>query len=305
MRLGTTLEASEPRPPRQLELGARPRRGGWPTRFAEHPEAVAETAAPRRAAPLRPHRGARLPLPRRRGPRRRPRAGRGLPGAAGGALRAARRQPRRGRGAARAGAGDDPQPRPLRLLPPPPRPARAGPRGGARGARPRVGALGPAARPRPRLQRQLDRLLPDRPLPHRPGREGPLLRPLPQRGGRASGRRARHRPRLPARHPRGADPPRPRALRRRPLGPGRRLPDLPPARRVRDLGKALALPAEEIERVAKMVGFHERSGRDRARRGRRDRRRPRRLAAAGGRCSSSAARRWACPATPPSTRAGW
>ena len=29
---------------------------------------------------------------------------------------------------------------------------------------------------------------------------------------------------------------------------------------VRDLGKALALPAEEIERVAKVVGFHERSG---------------------------------------------
>jgi error-prone DNA polymerase len=29
---------------------------------------------------------------------------------------------------------------------------------------------------------------------------------------------------------------------------------------VRDLGKALALPAEEIEKVAKMVGFHERSG---------------------------------------------
>jgi error-prone DNA polymerase len=29
---------------------------------------------------------------------------------------------------------------------------------------------------------------------------------------------------------------------------------------VRDLGKALALPAEEIERVAKTVGFHERSG---------------------------------------------
>jgi error-prone DNA polymerase len=29
---------------------------------------------------------------------------------------------------------------------------------------------------------------------------------------------------------------------------------------VRDLGKALALPPEEVERVAKMVGFHERSG---------------------------------------------
>ena len=49
---------------------------------------------------------------------------------------------------------------------------------------------------------------------------------------------------------------------------------------MRDLGKALALPAEEIERVAKMVGFHERSGRDRARRGRRDR--PERRAARPG-----------------------
>ncbi len=29
---------------------------------------------------------------------------------------------------------------------------------------------------------------------------------------------------------------------------------------VRDLGKALALPPAEIERVAKTVGFHERSG---------------------------------------------
>ena len=33
-----------------------------------------------------------------------------------------------------------------------------------------------------------------------------------------------------------------------------------PRAAVRDLGKALGLPAEEIDRVAKMVGFHERSG---------------------------------------------
>ena len=38
-----------------------------------------------------------------------------------------------------------------------------------------------AARPRPRLERRLDRLLPDRPLARRPGRGGPLARPLPQR----------------------------------------------------------------------------------------------------------------------------
>ena len=44
-----------------------------------------------------------------------------------------------------------------------------------------LAALGAAARARPRLQRQLDRLLPDRPLPHRPGRGRPLRRSLPQR----------------------------------------------------------------------------------------------------------------------------
>ena len=69
---------------------------------------------------------------------------------------------------------------------------------------PGLGALGAAAGPRARLQRQLDRLLPDRPLPRRPGQGRPLRRPLPQRGSRP--RDARHRPRLPARHPRGADP---------------------------------------------------------------------------------------------------
>ena len=55
-----------------------------------------------------------------------------------------------------------------------------------------------------------------------------LDRPLPQRGADLA---AGHRPRLPARHPRGADPARPRALRPRALGAGRGLPDLPLARR--------------------------------------------------------------------------
>ena len=50
---------------------------------------------------------------------------------------------------------------------------------------------------------RLDRLLPDRPLARRPGRGAALARPLPQ--PRAGGG-ARHRPRLPARHPRAADP---------------------------------------------------------------------------------------------------
>ena len=58
----------------------------------------------------------------------------------------------------------------LGLLPAPPRPARARPRGRGRGARPRQRPLAAAAGPRPRLERQLGRLLPDRALPRRPGR---------------------------------------------------------------------------------------------------------------------------------------
>ena len=165
--------------PRQLELGPRlPGGDGGALRRA--PGGARRDRAPGRAAALRPDRAARLPLPRLGGPGRRPQAGRDLPGAARAALRRAR-HPRRGGGTARGGAGDDPQARPLRLLPPPPRAARAGPRGRARGARPRVGALDPAAGAGEGLERQLDRLLPDRPLPHRPGRETPLHRPLPQR----------------------------------------------------------------------------------------------------------------------------
>ena len=74
---------------------------------------------------------------------------------------------------------------------------------------------------------------------------------------------------------------------------------------VRDLGKALALPPEEIERVAKMVGFHERSGeieRDVVAAIGAERAAAPRLAGADRR---SAARRWGCPATPPSIPAGW
>ena len=74
---------------------------------------------------------------------------------------------------------------------------------------------------------------------------------------------------------------------------------------VRDLGKALGLPPEEIEKVAGMVGFHERSGEIEkdvvaaiGSRARRD-------AALAEAAARSAPRRWACPATPPSTRAAW
>ena len=66
---------------------------------------------------------------------------------------------------------------------------------------------------------------------------------------------------------------------------------------VRDLGKALALPPAEIERVAKTVGFHERSGRDRARCRRRDRR-PRAPPRRGWRALLAPLRRGDGPAPP-------
>ena len=85
-----------------------------------------------------------------------------------------------------------------------------------------------AAGARPRLQRRLDRLLPDRPLARRSRRSRPVARPLPQR---RDGRRARHRPRLPARHPREADRARHRALRPRARRARRDLRDLSQPRR--------------------------------------------------------------------------
>ena len=62
------------------------------------------------------------------------------------------------------------------------------------------------------------------PLARRPGREEAVARALPERGPQGA---ARHRPRLPARHPRGADPARARALRPRPLGARRLVLHLP------------------------------------------------------------------------------
>ena len=74
---------------------------------------------------------------------------------------------------------------------------------------------------------------------------------------------------------------------------------------VRDLGKALGLPQEEIEKVAGMVGFHERKRRDREGRRRRDR-----AGARGDAALAEAARalpRGDGPAPPrlPALRAGW
>ena len=301
VRRGETLEESEPRR-RGNRSSALARPGGDGRALRRAPRGGRRDRAPRRAAALRPDHRARLPLPAAR-TRRRPRAGRALPGAA---RRALRRQRRTG---ARPKRRLDEELATIRHL------GLSGffllhhellelAREVAVEVRGRdSAALGAAAGARARLQRQLDRLLPDRPLPHRPGRRTNLF----------SGRflndeidlDAGHRPRLPARHPRGADPARPRGLRRRPLGPGRRLPDLPPARR-RPRPRQGAGAAAGGDREGREDGRLPRVGR-------RDRSAtssprsapsapPRR---AGGRCSGSARTRWACPATPPSTPAGW
>ena len=170
-----------------------------------------------------------------------------------------------------------------------------------RGARAGHGARAAAAGARARVVGVLDRLLPHRPLAHRPDRQRAAARALPQRGAH---RAARHRPRLPARHPRGADPARARALRARALGARRRLPDLPRARRD-PRARQGARPA---------------AGGDRARRARRG------ALAGAARSSATSTSRWAtrsaagrplglagaalptrptaCRATSPSTRAG-
>ena len=95
------------------------------------------------------------------------------------------------------------------------------------------------------------------PLARRPGRERALPGPLPERGAH---RGPRHRPRLPPRHPREADPAGARALRAGALGAGRLLRHLQGARgAIRDLGKALGLPLGEVERFARAVDVYEAS----------------------------------------------
>ena len=98
IREHTTLDASEPlRRGNHSHVLATPE--AMAARFADHPEAVAETAAPGRHPALRPHQRPRLPLPRRRGRRGRSQAGRGLPRVLRGPLpdgleRCGRRPPR-------------------------------------------------------------------------------------------------------------------------------------------------------------------------------------------------------------------
>ena len=150
---------------------------------------------------------------------------------------------------------DDRQAAALGVLPPPLRPARAGSRGRRRGARPRLGADAAAAGPRPRLQRQLGRLLSDRPLPHRPGERGLFL-------GRFLNDEIAEAPDIDLDFPRDI---RERLIPRihERYGPERSA--LVSAfacyrsrSAVRDLGKVLGLPAGEIERAAGIVDVYDR-----------------------------------------------
>ena len=265
---------------------------------ADHPDAVAETAelADRLRFDLTEHLGYRYPgaedadadrtlaeLSRAQAATTRYPPGR------------SRREPaaRRGAAAPGGGAAHHRRARPVRLLPAAPRHARAGARGRARGARAGHRPRAAAARPRARLLRLLDRLLPHRPLARRPDRERPVPRALPQRG---ADRAARHRPRLPARRARGADPAHPRALRQGPLRARRRLPDLPRARRDPRAGQgARAAAGGDRARRARLGGLV--GARRRARRRLRARRASasRRAAGPGSRASPTGAR----PAAPP------
>ncbi len=92
---------------------------------------------------------------------------------------------------------------------------------------PELGARAAGAGTRAGLVGVLDRVLPDGALAHRPDRGQAGAGALPARGPE---RAAGHRPGLPARHPRAADPARARALRARSRGAGGGLPDVPRAR---------------------------------------------------------------------------
>ena len=197
---------------------------------------------------------------------------------------------RRARSHRRAQAG--------RLLPAPLGGARARARGRGRGARPGLAPARAAAGPGERLVGRLDRLLPDRAVPCRPGRSRPLDRPVPEPRARL---RARHRPRLPARHPREADRRRHRALRPGARQPRRRVLDLPLARRD-PRPRQGARPAVRRARAARPR--HRGQPAPRRGGGRAPPGRPR-LRRAGARSASSRTRSAACRGTSRSTRAGW
>ena len=122
-----------------------------------------------------------------------------------------------------AGAADHREAGPGRFFPAAPRHAGAGPGGRRRGAGAGHRQVAVTTGAWARLQRLLDRLLPDRPLAHRPDRQRAADRALSKRGADGA---AGHRPGFSPRYPRGSDPPRARALRARPFGAGRGLPDV-------------------------------------------------------------------------------
>ena len=275
VRLRSSLDETEPErrgngssvmaPPADdgRALSRPPRRGG-------------RDGPPRGAAGVRSHARPRLPLSRLGGSRSRPQARRALPHADRHALPGRRR---RGDRAPGPGAARDRRTGPLRLLPAPPRSARARPRGGRGGARSRLRADPAPARPRARLERQLDRLLPHRPLPHRPDREQALPRALPERGDHVA---AGHRPRLPARHPREAAPARARTLWVRACGARGSVRHLPLARRD-PRSRQGAGAAGRRDRAPRAIGGHIwRPGSLHARGHRGDRRTARRLVALAG-----------------------
>ena len=301
IREHTTLDASEPlRRGNHAHVLTTPQ--AMAARFADHPEAVAETERARRALTFDLTERPRLPLSGRRGRRRRAaRSPRSARRASTSATRAGSPHRAEAQGAPGGGAARHRRARPRGLLRPAPRHARARARGRRRGARARgQRARAAAARPRPRLERLVDRLPPHGPQPRRPDRQQAPARALPQRGAH---RAAGHRPRLPARHPRGPDPAHPRASTaasaRRSSRPSR-----PTARAARSASSARrsGLPPGEIERVAR--GSEGWSSRDVDRdidtalgRGAADR-------AAGRGSRGWPPRRRACRAISPSTPAG-
>ena len=153
------------------------------------------------------------------------------------------------------------------LLPAAPGPAGARARRRGGGARAGFGARAAAAGARARVVGVLDRLLPHRALAHRPDRQRPVPRALPQRGAQ---RAAGHRSGLPARRAREADPARARPLRQGALGAGGGVSDVPLARgdpRARQGARAAGGGARAGGARVGAVGGQERGARRRGRDG--------------------------------------
>ncbi len=251
LRHHTTLDASEPlRRGNHSHVMSTPQ--AMASRFADHPGGGPRDAGAGRAADVRPDAGTSATAIRGRRTRAphaawRSCAGRGWTSATGRTAPTDRRSgwargargPRAGAGAPGGGAARDRAAGPGGLLPAAPRHARAGARGRRGGARAGFGARAAGAGARAGLVGVLARVLPDRALPHRPDRQQAGAGALPARGpARAAG----HRPGLPARHPRAADPARARALRRDRAALVAAFPTFRARGAIRELGKVLGLP---------------------------------------------------------------